>query len=272
MSDATSLPRYLTLEKAVGETPLQCVEAYRSEHPELIGVPLAYAGRLDPMASGKLLILVGDECKRQTEYHALDKTYEFSVLLGISSDTGDVLGRLSTDEAPPHPTDEALRELTSTLIGSITLPYPAYSSKTVAGKQLHQWALADALDSITIPTKTSTIYELTYHHTIDIPRNELCHLARTKIDSLPQVTEASKLLGRDFRRVDIRNDWELVARTQTLPETYQIAYFSCTASSGTYMRTLATLIAEKLCTQGLAWHIHRTRIGRHQHGAWILTY
>lgn len=272
MSDLTPLPRYLTLEKAVGETPLQCVEAYRATHPELTGVPLAYAGRLDPMASGKLLILVGDECKRQTEYHALDKTYEFSVLLGISSDTGDVLGRLASDEVPREPTDEALHALASTLIGSITLPYPAYSSKTVNGKQLHQWALAEELDSITIPTKASTIYALTYYHTITIPRSELCHQARIKIDSLPLVTEANKLLGRDFRRADIRSDWEHVAHDQTLPETYRIAHFSCTASSGTYMRTLAALIAERLGTQGLAWHIHRTQIGRYHGGIWSILY
>jgi tRNA U55 pseudouridine synthase TruB len=40
-----------------------------------------------PMASGKLLVLLGEECKHQENYHSLDKEYEFSVLLGIGSDT-----------------------------------------------------------------------------------------------------------------------------------------------------------------------------------------
>ena len=63
--------KYITLEKAVGETPLSCAEAYRSAHPELEGTPMAYAGRLDPMASGRLLILLGDECKNQANYHKI---------------------------------------------------------------------------------------------------------------------------------------------------------------------------------------------------------
>lgn len=267
-----TLPRYITLEKAVGETPLQCVEAYRAEHPELIGIPLAYAGRLDPMASGKLLILVGDECKRQTEYHQLDKTYEFSVLFGIGSDTGDVLGRLTPDEAPLHPTTDDLQKLATSLIGKITLPYPAYSSKAVAGKQLHQWALLDALDTITIPTKESKIYQLTCTGTTNFSRTTVCKEARRKIDTLPLVVEASKEIGRDFRRADIRADWERIASAPQLPHDYMIAHFVCTCSSGTYMRTLAALIATQCGTPGLAWHIHRTHIGIYEEGAWTTTY
>ena len=56
------MKKFVTLEKAVGETPLSALERHRGEHPELLGIPMAYAGRLDPMASGKLLVLIGDEC------------------------------------------------------------------------------------------------------------------------------------------------------------------------------------------------------------------
>ena len=97
------MKKYITLDKAVGETPLSCAEDYRAKHKELEGVAMAYAGRLDPMASGKLLILLGEECKNQTNYHGLDKEYEFSVLLGIGSDTHDVLGRLETPTLSEQP-------------------------------------------------------------------------------------------------------------------------------------------------------------------------
>lgn len=83
---------YVVLYKKVGQTPLHVLEAYKNEHPELANVPMAYAGRLDPMAEGKLLVLQGDECKVQEKYHSLDKEYEFEVLFGVSSDTADVLG------------------------------------------------------------------------------------------------------------------------------------------------------------------------------------
>ena len=61
------LPRFVMLDKAVGQTPLQCMEAWRNEVGISADIPLTYAGRLDPMASGKLLILVGEECKKKDE-------------------------------------------------------------------------------------------------------------------------------------------------------------------------------------------------------------
>jgi tRNA U55 pseudouridine synthase TruB len=86
------MQRYALIEKNVGVTPLQAIETFRKEKPELKDLPLTYAGRLDPMAGGKLLVLIGDECKRREKYDGLDKEYEFEVLLGFASDSGDVLG------------------------------------------------------------------------------------------------------------------------------------------------------------------------------------
>jgi tRNA pseudouridine(55) synthase len=260
------MEKYIMLNKAVGETPLSCAEAYRAEHPELTGVSMAYAGRLDPMASGKLLVLLGDECKNQTAYHSLDKEYEFSVLLGIGSDSHDVLGRLHTaTEARPQlkleVVSEKLTAAANNLVGDIQLPYPHFSAKTVQGMPLHMWTLQGRLDEIEIPTKESTIYDLALESVQQKSRADVCAQARTKIDSIPEVTEERKALGNDFRRVDVRADWERINQDETLPTEYQIAHFTCTASSGTYMRTLAHLIGQRLHIPALAWSIHRTRIG-----------
>jgi tRNA U55 pseudouridine synthase TruB len=282
------MEKYIMLEKAVGETPLSCAEAFRSNHPELDGVSMAYAGRLDPMASGKLLVLLGDECKNQTAYHGLDKEYEFSVLLGIGSDSHDVLGRLHTTTSADPAThlgkkdsvaggfgwgDTSLDEsgelqdqltfITQSLTGNIELPYPHFSAKTVQGKPLHMWTLEGRLGEIEIPTKESTVYALNLDSIETKSRAEVCAQARVKIDSIPEVTEERKALGNDFRRVDVRTDWENILENDSLPDYYQIAHFTCTASSGTYMRTLAHLIGQRLSppTPSLAWRIHRTKIG-----------
>lgn len=256
------MQKYITLEKIVGETPLSCAEDYRIKHPELNGVPMAYAGRLDPMASGKLLILLGDECKNQTNYHGLDKEYEFSVLFGIESDSLDVLGRLKTCDAADNVSlSEQVNSVVKKLVGNIELPYPRFSSKTVQGKPLHTWTMEGRLHEIEIPTKSSTVYSLNLIKTETISKAELAKQARVKIDTIPPVTELRKALGNDFRRADVRLDWERIATNESLPDTYTIATFSCIASSGTYMRTLASVIANKINTCGLAWHIHRTKIG-----------
>ena len=257
------MEKYVVLEKAVGETPLSCAEAWRSTRPDLEGIPLSYAGRLDPMASGKLLVLIGEECKKQSEYHGLDKEYEFSVLFGIASDTHDVLGRLQTSTKDVAIEEYQIADVAKSLIGSFTFPYPLFSAKTVKGKPLHMWTLEGRLDEIEIPTRTSEIFELEVTHFEIKPRQEVAALALQKVNSIPEVTDPRKELGADFRRKEVRADWQDVAMDFSLPAQYTIAHFRCVASSGAYMRTLATVIAKELGTTGLAFHIHRTKIGHY---------
>lgn len=271
-----NMEKYIMLDKAVGETPLSCAEDYRAQHAELTGVPMAYAGRLDPMASGKLLVLLGEECKNQTDYHGLDKEYQFSVLLGISSDSHDVLGRLHGDPMAETLFDSLqtdLENICSQLTGNIELPYPHFSAKTVQGKPLHMWTLEGRLHEIEIPTKESTIYSLKLDALETKSRAVVCAEARTKVDSIPEVTEARKALGNDFRRVDVRKDWEDILHNDSLPNEYQIAHFTCLASSGTYMRTLAHIIGQRLDppVSSLAWSIHRSKIGSYDSASRVWT-
>lgn len=259
------------LEKIIGETPLQAASRLRKRLRLEDDIPLAYAGRLDPMASGKLLILIGDECKKQIAYHNLDKEYEVQVLLGTSSDTGDVLGLLTRGEQKII-TEEEVRDIFKTIPREITLPYPHFSSKTVDGKPLHTWTLEGKINEIQIPTKTSCIYKIEFIDIRTISKNEVLQVARNKIESIPEVTEESKLLGADFRRHDVRQSWQEFSEKGH--EFYQVLTFSCTASSGTYMRSLAEYIAGKLGTSGLAYSIHRAQIGRFipltkKNGFWI---
>ena len=51
-----------------------------------------YCGRLDPMASGKMLFLENKECSKMPKYLKCMKEYEFEIGLGISTDTDDILG------------------------------------------------------------------------------------------------------------------------------------------------------------------------------------
>jgi tRNA pseudouridine(55) synthase len=254
------LPTYITTEKSVGETPLVALERLRAEQGLDPHISLAYAGRLDPMASGRLLILVGDECKVQEKYHSLDKEYQVEVLLGVSSDSGDVLGLLSPSSQKTVTENEAKAGLKK-FVGPITLPYPHFSSKTVQGKPLHTWALENRLGEIEIPKKASTIHKLTFQGLRTLTKSEVLMTVRAKIETIPEVTDPKKALGADFRRDDVRASWNEFEKIGS--ETYQILSFSCIASSGTYMRTLAECIAKDLGTSGLAYSIHRTKIGKY---------
>ncbi|MBP9836722.1 MAG: hypothetical protein KBC78_02700 [Candidatus Pacebacteria bacterium] len=258
-----NIPPYVFLYKAVGQTPLECVELWRQTKPELKDTPLAYAGRLDPMAEGVLLVLIGEECKKQADYHDLDKEYEFEILFGVHSDSGDVLG-IVTETEKKVVSKEEIEIILKTLVGPIELPYPIFSAKTVQGKPLHTWTMENRLHEITIPTRKSEIFalELLNHQTLS--RSEITKIALAKIETIPPVTDIRKALGNDFRRPDVRKAWALFSETGSPTDQFSIAKIRCLSSSGTYMRTLAEVIAEKLGSQGLAFSIKRTKVGHYK--------
>ncbi len=214
------------------------------------------------MAEGKLLVLMGDECKVQEKYHSLDKAYEFQILFGVASDTADVLGRLSWCESKQL-SQQMINKVLKKYKGTITLPYPHFSSRPVQGKPLHMWKLEGKIDEIEIPTKTSTVYALTLNDLRTITAQEVYTYAREKIETIPEVTDERKKLGADFRRTDIRADWKNFIEQQDPESPFFVATLTCICSSGTYMRTLAERIAEELGTCGLAYSIKRTEIGRY---------
>jgi tRNA U55 pseudouridine synthase TruB len=150
------------------------------------------------------------------------------------------------------------------LTGAITLPYPHFSAKTVRGKPLHVWTLEGRLNEIEVPKQSSIVYSLTVQNLRSLTRSAIYTEVSQKIETIATVTDVSKALGNDFRRVDVRADWKLFMETGALTDEFTIATFACIASSGTYMRSLAEEIGKLIETKGLAYHIHRTHIGTYQ--------
>jgi len=210
------MQKTLTLNKPLGKTPLEVLEEYKNKQPEYADIKMAYAGRLDPMAEGKLLVLVGEECKKRDKYLNLDKEYEFEVLLGVSSDTSDILGitDFSTITKPERVSVAGLDFWTrldhviKNLQGKQNFPYPAFSSKTVEGKPLFLWALENKLHEIQIPTKEAEVYSLRHIETTLIKSSDLHTQIQTKIDRITPVVVESKQLGQDFRRKEVLKTWE----------------------------------------------------------------
>ena len=256
----SAMKKYAVIEKRLGETPLGAIELWRRSKGISENIPLAYAGRLDPMATGKLLVLIGDECKRQELYHHFDKEYEFEILFGFSSDTQDVLGMSTKAENASLPTESEVRLSIEDLRGTHTFPYPLFSAKTVQGKPLHMWTLEGRLSEIEIPTREMRVYSSKFLGTEVVSTKELHARILSKINSFPEVTDGRKALGRDFRRVDIRAQWMSLLQDDT-DATFVIAKARAIVASGTYIRTLAEHVGKSLVTDSLAFNIRRTKIG-----------
>ncbi|MEK7602327.1 MAG: hypothetical protein AAB472_02480 [Patescibacteria group bacterium] len=251
--------RTVLLEKRLGETPLEALTAWKTANPEYQDIPASYAGRLDPMASGALLILLGDECRKQKEYTGLDKEYEIEVLLDVGSDTGDILGLTVEAGVITTPTDEQITGVLKREVGTSIVPYPVYSSKTVAGKPLFLYALEGTLNTITIPTHEETIYSIKLRSTAEVSSEHLRKQVEGLLKKVPTSEEPSKKLGANFRIDAVKESWNEVFSAPS--RAYVVLALTVSCGSGTYMRSLASRIGEQLDTRALALSIHRTRVG-----------
>lgn len=118
---------------------------------------VGHAGTLDPFATGLLIILIGDACKRADEFLKLDKTYEFIAKLGEVSTTGDPEGELAqvSDKIPTK--DEILNSLTR-FQGEITQVPPAFSAIKINGQRAYK--LARQGKEVQIPSRKVKISRL----------------------------------------------------------------------------------------------------------------
>jgi tRNA pseudouridine55 synthase len=99
-----------------------------------------HAGTLDPMATGVLLVTIGQATRLEEFLHRLPKRYLATFQLGRKSDTEDVTG--SVEELPnaPVPTEKQLRAALASFVGEIDQVPPAYSALKVDGRRAYQLA------------------------------------------------------------------------------------------------------------------------------------
>jgi tRNA U55 pseudouridine synthase TruB len=81
------------VNKKIGETMTHVIHRARTQYTIPDTVPCTYAGRLDPLASGKVLILYGDAVHEKEKYLTLEKIYTVQFIIGIETDSYDILGK-----------------------------------------------------------------------------------------------------------------------------------------------------------------------------------
>lgn len=237
--------KVVELYKPIGKTPLEALEKYRKEHPKLINVKMAYAGRLDPMAHGMLKILIGDACKERDKYQALNKTYKFQVLFGVTTDTFDLMGIPSLKSIFKFDSEQA-KKVIKTFEGRNIQNYPVFSSMHVEGKPLFWWAKEKRLNEITIPRKEVEIFSIKVNKKGKILGKEILEKAKKNI---PRVKG-------DFRQDEILKKWEEVLKEKN-DFSFPLFYIEANVTSGTYVRAIANEIGEKVGTGAIAFDIER---------------
>lgn len=169
---------------------------------------VGHAGTLDPLATGLLIILVGDYCKRADEFLKLDKTYDATITLGQTSTTDDEEGD-KTEVSERTPTSQEVAKTVKSFVGEIEQMPPQFSAIKTAGKRAYKQARAG--QKVELTTRVVTVKEIT-----------------------------------------------------KLEYKYPYITFSVDVSSGTYVRSLARDIGEKLSVGGYLSDLRRISIGSYK--------
>jgi len=250
----SKLEKVLKLDKKTGETPLECINRFKVENPEYEGEKMTYAGRLDPLASGVLLVLTGEECKKKEKYLNLDKEYELTILFGFSTDTMDVLGLVEEQKegavnALGNFKKKDFEEMLSKFEKTFKQKYPRFSSKTVGGRPLFEIAKEEGISDDDIPEKEVRIKKIDFQAFGMVSRKYLHDFILESIFSVKG----------NFRQNMCWLKWEQVL--EKFPDiTLPTLTIKVKCTSGTYMRSLAKAIGEEIGFPALAFKIKRTMI------------
>jgi len=271
------MKRILNIYKKAGETPLEAINRFRADNPEYQSVKITYAGRLDPMAEGVLILLAGRAVYEKEKYLKLDKEYEAEIVFGFETDTYDILGMPTVGNMEKYFTRKELGELLNKFLGKNKQPFPPYSSYKIKGKPLFEWARGGRIREIEIPEKEREIYEI-----------KILRLQKIKGKNLlAQINKKIQKVKGDFRQEKILKKWQGILKNKPtnkfqnfknkmvhnfsdsrncVPFLYRVEFqtakIKIKCSSGTYIRSITHHLGKDLRIGAVLLDLKRIRVGR----------
>lgn len=120
-------------------------------------VKVGHGGTLDPLATGVLPIAIGEATKLAGRMLDSDKIYDFTVALGVQTDTLDLEGKpVATSEH--RPTWAQVEAVLPRFTGPIEQVPPAYSAILIDGQRAYD--LARKGEAVEMKTRSVTIHQL----------------------------------------------------------------------------------------------------------------
>ncbi len=230
----TISPNFLLVSKPVGWTSFDVVNYIRKEARAKTGnknIKVGHAGTLDPFATGLLIVGIGREAtKRLDEFKGMKKTYVATIHLGAVSDTQDVTG--------------------------IITPYISAVIPTSQEESL----LVHQPTEISPPGRDDIL-------PLEIVNTALKTFVGTQLQT-PPMHSAKKIggqrlytLARQGKEVERQPNKIEIYEIKLLGYNWPLLKIEVSCSPGTYIRTLAYDIGEKLGVGAYCEALERTRIG-----------
>ncbi len=118
---------------------------------------VGHTGTLDPIATGVLVIPIGNALKVAELLTAEKKEYIAKVILGYETDMLDITGT-EVNRNKPICSKEEIERVLKSFIGKSKEEVPMYSAVKVGGKKLYEYARGGI--KVTPPTKEIEVYSL----------------------------------------------------------------------------------------------------------------
>ena len=241
----------LNIYKKAGETPLEAINRFRADNPEYQSVKITYAGRLDPLAEGVLILLAGSTVYEKEKYLKLDKEYEAEIVFGFETDTYDILGMPTIGNIEKYFTRKEFGGLLNKFLGKNNQSFPPYSSYKIKGKPLFEWSREGRIKEIEIPKKQREIYEVKILRLQKINGKNL----------LAQINKKIKNVKGDFRQEKILRQWEKILKNKSAKKSQNLKNLK--------PQEIASLVGQLLAKKAKKAKINKVvfdRRGYHYHG------
>ncbi|HSX32147.1 MAG TPA: tRNA pseudouridine(55) synthase TruB [Candidatus Saccharimonadales bacterium] len=126
--------------------------------------PVGHTGTLDPLATGLLVLMLGTYTKKVPLYTKLDKSYDVTMQLGVTSTTGDDEGE-KTKISDKVPTLPEVHIACARFEGDIMQTPPAFSAIKINGQRAYKLAReGKAPDMQPRPTRIERIIVTKYEY------------------------------------------------------------------------------------------------------------
>lgn len=237
----------LIVNKPFGAEGTQIANSYKKLYNKK---KVVICGKLDPMASGELLLLFDNECKMMNNYLDKYKVYKWKIVWGLSTDTSDPLGLITDTIDITIDEDKIIEELQQFVSNQSHQIFHKYSAICLTNKDgerkpLWRWTKENRLDEIIIPKKA---VDVKYIKMLNTEVVEDITLKKYILSNLEKISG-------DFRQEEIKEMWKKFKK-----KNIYISEFEGHVSSGYYIRQFVEDFGKHLGYLGMALDITRIKI------------
>lgn len=183
------------IDKPKGITSFDVIRQLRRE----MGIKkMGHAGTLDPLATGLMIIGIGEGTKKLASLIKLDKEYVAEVLLGERRSTGDMEGEILEEKSVTAVNEDKVREMLESMTGTLYLPVSAYSAIKKDGVPMYKRARAAEKEGTTVddlPMRTMQVHETELLGTEVIP-DRVVLTVRFSVGSGTYIRSLAEELGK----------------------------------------------------------------------------